>query len=174
MFLSTKFGLSINLEVVAIIVFVFFNIYLFIYAFLGLHPWHMEVPRLGTNQSCSCLAYATATATATWDPSHVCKLHHGSRQFWILNPLSKARDRTHIFMDTCQVLCHWATTGNPHHGFYFILFYLLFRAALAAYGDSQARVPIGATVASLHHSHSNTISKPHLQPTPQPTATPNP
>ena len=28
-------------------------------------------------------------------------------------------------------------------------------------------VPIGATAAGLHHSHSNMGSEPHLQPTPQ-------
>ena len=38
------------------------------------------------------LAYATATAT--WDPSHVCDLHHSSWQRQILNPLREARDRT--------------------------------------------------------------------------------
>ena len=31
------------------------------------------------------------TATATPDLSHVCNLHHSSRQRWILNPLSKAK-----------------------------------------------------------------------------------
>ena len=36
-----------------------------------------------------------------------------------------------------------------------------------AYGGSQARGLIRATAAGLHHSHSNTKSKPHLQPTPQ-------
>ena len=36
------------------------------------------------------------------DPSHVCDLHHSSRQRWILNPLSEARDRARIFMDTSQ------------------------------------------------------------------------
>ena len=33
---------------------------------------------------------------------------------------------------------------------------------------------IGATAAGLHHSHSNTGSEPHLQPTPQLTAVPDP
>ena len=52
--------------------------------------------------------------------------------------------------------------------FYFILFwsYCLFRATSAAYGGSQARGPIGAVAAELHHSHSNVGSKPYLQPTP--------
>ena len=35
----------------------------------------------------------------------------------------------------------------------FFFFFALFRAALAAYGDSQARGPIGATAASLHHNN---------------------
>ena len=44
----------------------------------------------------------------------------------------------------------------------------------AAYGGSQARGQITAVAASLHHSHSNTISDQHLQPTPQLRATPEP
>ena len=47
----------------------------------------------------------------------------------------------------------------------------LFRAAPVAHGGSQARGRIGATAASLHHSHSNVASE--LQPTPQLTATPH-
>ena len=39
---------------------------------------------------------------------------------------------------------------------------LLFRAAPAAYGGSQARSQTRATVDALHHSHSNARSKPHL------------
>ena len=42
------------------------------------------------------------------------------------------------------------------------LFILLFRAAPAAYGGSQARGQIGATAASLCHSHGNTGSKMRL------------
>ena len=52
--------------------------------------------------------------------------------------------------------------------------FLLFRAAPSAYGGSQARGLIGATAAGLHHSHSNTGSKPPLRPTPQLMATPDP
>ena len=44
-----------------------------------------------------------ATATAMWDPSRICDLHHSSEQCQVLNPLSEARDRTHILMDTSQV-----------------------------------------------------------------------
>ena len=44
------------------------------------------------------VALAYTRATATWDPSCVCNLHHSSGQNWILNPLSKARDRTRNLM----------------------------------------------------------------------------
>ena len=43
---------------------------------------------------------ANTTATAIQDASRTCDLHHSSQQCRILNPMSRARDRTHIFMDT--------------------------------------------------------------------------
>ncbi len=43
-----------------------------------------------------------------------------------------------------------------------------------AHGGSQARGPIGAVAAGLRQSHSSTGSKPHLQPTPQLVAMPDP
>ena len=46
---------------------------------------------------------AYTTATATQDPSLVCNLHHSSRKCRILNPLSKAGDRTCNIMVTSQV-----------------------------------------------------------------------
>ena len=49
----------------------------------------------------------------------------------------------------------------------------LFRATPTAYGGSQARGRIGAAVAGLHHSHSNTESQPCLRPTPQLTSMPD-
>ena len=52
-------------------------------------------------------------AIATPDPSCVCNLHHSSRQRWILNPLSGARNWMHILMDTSRVCYHWAMTGTP-------------------------------------------------------------
>ena len=58
--------------------------------------------------------------------------------------------------------------------FLFILFYLLFRGAPAAYGNSQARGQIGVAAAGLHHSHSNSGADPHLQPTPQLAVMPDP
>ena len=46
-------------------------------------------------------------------------------------------------------------------------FKFIFRVPPAAYGNSQARGPVGDTAAGLCHSHSNSGSKPHLWPTPQ-------
>ena len=53
-------------------------------------------------------------------------------------------------------------------------FFGLFRAAPTAYGGSQTRGLIGAVATGLHHSHSITGSEPHLRPTPQLTARPDP
>ena len=62
--------------------------YVFVFAILGPHPRHVEVPRLGVQSEPQLPAYTTATAMQ--DPSHVCNLHHSSQQCWILNPLSEA------------------------------------------------------------------------------------
>ena len=58
---------------------------------------HMEVPRLGVELEVQLPAYTTATATQ--DLSRICDLYHSSQQGWILNPLIKIRDQTHILMD---------------------------------------------------------------------------
>ena len=50
--------------------------------------------------------------------------------------------------------CNWVKC--PHYLFIYFLSFCLFRAAPAVYGGSQARGPVGATAAGLHHSHSNT------------------
>ena len=67
----------------------------------------MEVPRLGVKS-------LLATAIATLDLSHVCDLHHSSRQCWIPNPLSEARDRICLLMDTSQIRLCCATMGALH------------------------------------------------------------
>ena len=57
------------------------------------------------------VAAAYTAATATPDLNHVCNLRHGSQQRWILNPLSKARDRTCTLMGSS-----WALTLLSHNG----------------------------------------------------------
>ena len=61
----------------------------------------MEIPRLRAESELQLPAYTTATAT--WDPSCVCDLQRSSQQCWLLNPLSEARDGTHILMDISWV-----------------------------------------------------------------------
>ena len=56
----------------------FINNRLFFVCFLFWDPHlqHVEVPRLGVKSELQLLA----TVTATWDPSHICDLHHNSLQ----------------------------------------------------------------------------------------------
>ena len=72
--------------------------------FLGPYLWHMEVPSLGVESELQLAAYTTATAT--WDPSRLCNLYHSPWQRQIRNPMSEARDRTPILMDTSLVCYH--------------------------------------------------------------------
>ena len=62
--------------------------------------------------------------------------------------------------------CYWRLDLSSF--FFFLSFSpIFFRAVPTAYGNSQARSQIRDIAASLHHSHSNTGSDPHLWPTPQ-------
>ena len=90
--------------------------YYYYFVFLGPHPWHVEVPRLGVESESQLPAYARATAMP--DLSRVFDLHHSSHQCRILNPLNKARDGTRNLMvpSWTHFLC--ATMGTPH-GSYF-------------------------------------------------------
>ena len=90
-----------------------FTEFFFLFCFLGPHPWHVEVPRLGVESELQLPAYTTATATP--NPSHICNLHHSSWQCWIPNPLSKARHQTFVLMDTnrvCQPLIHYGNASG--------------------------------------------------------------
>ena len=90
----------------------------------------MEIPRLGVELELQLPAYTTATATQ--DPTHVFDLHQSSGQRQILNPLSKARDWTHILMDTSGVHYHWSPMGTLNlflrilslPGFYKAIFFI--------------------------------------------------
>ena len=81
------------------VLFILFICFFCLFVFLGQHPWHMEVPRFGVE----CELLLPSYTTATQDPSRVYDLHPSSRQPWILNPLSKARQRACILMDPSWV-----------------------------------------------------------------------
>ena len=53
---------------------IFFN-FIIIFFFLGLHPWHIEVPRLWVELKLQLLACAAAMATL--DLCRLCHLYHG-------------------------------------------------------------------------------------------------
>ena len=74
----------------------------------GIWRLGVRVPRLGVKSELQLPAYTTDMR----DPSRVCNLHHSSRQRWILNPLSEARDRICILMDASQICFRCATTGT--------------------------------------------------------------
>ena len=61
---------------------------------------------------------------------------------------------------------------NMNYFFFFVFFPFL--GPLLTYRGSQARGLTGAVATGLCQSHSNLSSKPHLRPTPQLTATPDP
>ena len=44
---------------------------------------------------------------------HVCDLYHSSQHCWIPDPLSEARDRTCILLDTSWIWFHCATMETP-------------------------------------------------------------
>ena len=75
-------------------IFFFFN-----WSFWGPLLQDMEVPGLGVTSELQLPAYTTAMP----DTSHIRKLYHSSLQHRILDPLSEARDRTYILMDTSQI-----------------------------------------------------------------------
>ena len=77
----------------------------FFFFFVRPHLLHVDVPRLGAESELQLPTYTTATR----DPNHICELCPSSRPHWILNPLSEARDPTHILMDASWVRYHWAT-----------------------------------------------------------------
>ena len=92
----------------------YFSFFLF-FVLLGPHLQHMEVRRLGVNSELQLPAYTTATAMQ--DLSHICDLHHSSRQCQILNRLSEARDQIRILMDASWVN-HRATTRTPQVSYF--------------------------------------------------------
>ena len=64
----------------------------------------MEAPRLGHELELQLPAYTTATAMADTSLSETYTSAHGNAGSF--NPLSEARDQTHVLMDTSQIHYH--------------------------------------------------------------------
>ena len=73
---------------------IFSFFFFFFFVFLGPHPWHMQVPRLGVKSEL-CL----------WPTPQ-------PRQLGILDPSCEASNWTHILVDIGWVHCCWAITGT--------------------------------------------------------------
>ena len=89
---------------------VFGSLFLFLFLFRAIPE------ACGGSQARGRIGAAAARHNQSHDnvgPKHVCNLYHSSWQHWILNPLSKARNQTHILIDTSRVHYHWATMGTP-------------------------------------------------------------
>ena len=80
----------------------------FSFFFLGPHLWHVEVPRLRIKLEVQLLACAIVTQ----DPNHICNLRCSLWHHRILNPMSEAREETHVLMDTSWVLNPLSHNGN--------------------------------------------------------------
>ena len=91
--------------------FYFILFHFILLCFLGPHVLHVEVPRRGVKLELQLPAYTTPTAIQ--DPSRLCDLHYSSQQCWIHNPLTEAREQTHVLMDTSWVHCYWAMMATP-------------------------------------------------------------
>ena len=75
----------------------------------------VEVPRLGVKSELHLVAYTTATATGYL--SSICNQHHSCWKCWMPDPLSDAKDPTHILMDTSWIRFHCTTSGTPKYYF---------------------------------------------------------
>ena len=118
------------------------DIFLFFYSFfLGPHPPHMEVPRLGAESELPLPAHTTATAR--WDPSHICNLHNSSTAHGNTGSL------THWARPGMEPASSWMLVGfiivEPQGELLFISFKSS-DALLKIYGNSrQAADPQGFT-----------------------------
>ena len=78
----------------------------------------MEVSRLGVLSELWSLAYIPESQQLAWHPSHVCDLHHSSRQCGILNPLSEAKDQTSNLMVPSWIRFDYTSIATPCVSFF--------------------------------------------------------
>ena len=95
----------------SLIFWVLYFYYVFIFVFLGLHPQHIEIPRIGVQSELLLAGYTRAAEMP--EPSCVCNLCQSSWQLLIPNPLSKATDQTCKLMVPSQICFHCTTMGIP-------------------------------------------------------------
>ena len=90
----------------------FYFYFLFLFGFLGLHPRHMEIPRLVVEWSCSHQPTPQPQQHRIWAASVTYTTAHCNSRS-ITHWVSEARDWTHILMDTSKIHYLCATMGTP-------------------------------------------------------------
>ena len=149
----------------------------------------MELPGQGSDLTCSCDLCRSCSNTRSFKPlcpAGESNVRPGTAATALIllptagTPIQVAFNRMFIkgpnqnlSLPVKRTRMEWETLSTWIYLFILFIF-CLFRATPMAYRRSQARGQIGAAVASLHHSHSNASSKPHLRPTPQLPAMPDP
>ena len=101
--------------------FLFCFIYLFSFVFLGPHPRHMEVPRLGVQSELQLMAYATATATP--DPSHICTYTTAHSNAGFLTHWTRPAIKPESSQMLDGFVNLWDTTGTPCFLLIFVIFF---------------------------------------------------
>ena len=96
--------------------FFFFFFFSFFLVFLGPHPWHMEVLRLG-----NCMQLLATPQPQQHGMSRICELDHSSWQHRTFNPLSEGSNRTCILMDSSRVHNLLRHKGNSDQRVAFII-----------------------------------------------------
>ena len=83
----------------------------------GPHPWHIDVPRLGTEAELQLLAYAAATAWRMWAESATYTTAHGnigSSTHWVRPGIEPASEWI-----VARFVNQWAMMGTPKIRFFF-------------------------------------------------------
>ena len=148
-FLVCKYHASFLLSFFLFFSFLFFVcLFVFFWSFGAIPVAYGRSQARGCERELQRPAYTTAIATATWDLNLICNLHHSSQQPWILNLLSKARDWTHVLMDTAWVHYLWATMGTP--SLLFLGFCFRYHQVLQKYYMSGSRLEVKLSHTSIY------------------------
>ena len=81
----------------------------------------MEFRRIRVELELQLPACTTAIAMAIPDWKCICDLRHSLQQWWILNPLSEAKDKSRILMDSGWV-CNPLSHNRNSHSFFILNF----------------------------------------------------
>ena len=136
----------------------------FSFLFLGLHLWHMEVPRPGVKSELQLLAYTTATQ----DLSHICNLHHSSGNTRSLTHWARLGIEPTSSWILSGFITQWVTTGTPYFSFSiaFILFFNILNLEFQLHNINQSYFLSKSLNLVMINLWERSSSNMHAQPTP--------